>query len=178
MFILALIRALRRLMWKTILRLRRGGSIGPGCFIGSSVVLASSPGHPITLGPRCKLMQGAVLSTAKDGRIDLAEDVYIGEYCSLTSNASISIGAGTLVAPMCTIVDFNHVRDPDTGLCLEDATARPIVIGRGVWIGSGARILAGVTLGDGAIVGAQAVVNRDVPAGATVVGVPAREVGR
>jgi acetyltransferase-like isoleucine patch superfamily enzyme len=51
--------------------------------------------------------------------------------------------------------------------------ARPIVIGNEVWIGRGAIILAGVTIGDGATVGANAVVNRDVPAGAVVAGVPA-----
>ncbi|MGO7428998.1 sugar O-acetyltransferase, partial [Rhizobium ruizarguesonis] len=43
-----------------------------------------------------------------------------------------------------------------------------------VWIGGCAIILGGVTIGDGAIVGAGAVVTRDVPAGATVVGNPAR----
>jgi acetyltransferase-like isoleucine patch superfamily enzyme len=47
-------------------------------------------------------------------------------------------------------------------------------IGDGASLGSGAVILGGVTVGAGALVGAGAVVSRDVPAGATVAGVPAR----
>jgi serine O-acetyltransferase len=49
-------------------------------------------------------------------------------------------------------------------------------IGNDVFIGAGARILGGISVGDGAVVGANAVVIEDVPAGATVVGVPARIV--
>lgn len=48
------------------------------------------------------------------------------------------------------------------------------VLGDGVVIGAGARILGRITVGDGAAVGANAVVIEDVPAGATAVGVPAR----
>ena len=47
-------------------------------------------------------------------------------------------------------------------------------IGNDVSIGAGARVLGGITLGDGVNVGANAVVVDDVPAGATVVGIPAR----
>lgn len=47
-------------------------------------------------------------------------------------------------------------------------------IGDGVYIGAGAKILGPVRIGDNAIVGANAVVVKDVPAGVTVGGVPAR----
>lgn len=56
--------------------------------------------------------------------------------------------------------------------------AKPVTIGRDVWIGGGAIILAGITIGDGAIVGAGSVVTRNVPARATVVGNPARPINR
>jgi serine O-acetyltransferase len=48
------------------------------------------------------------------------------------------------------------------------------VLGDGVFVGAGARVLGGIRLGDGCSVGANAVVIGDVPAGATAVGVPAR----
>jgi len=47
------------------------------------------------------------------------------------------------------------------------------VIGDGVFVGAGARVIGGINLGDGCSIGANAVVIRDVPAGATAVGVPA-----
>ena len=48
------------------------------------------------------------------------------------------------------------------------------VIGSRVYFGSGAKVLGPVQIGDGAKIGANAVVLRDVPAGATAVGVPAK----
>ena len=48
------------------------------------------------------------------------------------------------------------------------------VIGHGVDIGAGAKILGPVHIGDGAVIGANAVVLCDVPAGALAVGIPAR----
>ena len=52
------------------------------------------------------------------------------------------------------------------------------VIGAGVEIGAGAKVLGPITIGDGARIGANAVVVCDVPAGCTAVGIPARVVGR
>lgn len=49
-------------------------------------------------------------------------------------------------------------------------------IGDNVFIGAGARVLGGITVADGAVIGANAVVINDVPAGVTVVGIPARPV--
>ncbi len=47
-------------------------------------------------------------------------------------------------------------------------------IGNGVIIGSGAQVLGPITVGDRARIGANAVVTRDVPEGATMIGIPAR----
>ena len=52
----------------------------------------------------------------------------------------------------------------------------PVIIGENAWVAAEAYIGPGVTLGAGAVAGARAVVVRDVPAGAVVVGNPARLV--
>jgi acetyltransferase-like isoleucine patch superfamily enzyme len=70
--------------------------------------------------------------------------------------------------------DF-HVPAGDWGWASESvANARPIKIGRGVFIGARAIVLKGVTIGDRALIGAGAVVTKDVPAGYVAVGNPAR----
>ncbi|MGH2872030.1 MAG: serine O-acetyltransferase [Solirubrobacteraceae bacterium] len=75
----------------------------------------------------------------------------------------VRIGPGVTIAPFVTI-----------GLRAGDV--RGATIGSDVSIGTGAKILGGVTIGAGARIGANAVVLHDVPAGATVVGAPARVV--
>jgi serine O-acetyltransferase len=51
-------------------------------------------------------------------------------------------------------------------------------VGNGVIIGAGAKVLGAITIGENARIGANAVVVSDVPAGTTVVGIPARPVDR
>ena len=55
-------------------------------------------------------------------------------------------------------------------------TCAPIHLGDRAWVAARAIVLPGITIGDGAVVGAGSVVTRDVPAGATAAGNPARIV--
>ncbi|HEY8395032.1 MAG TPA: acyltransferase [Thermaerobacter sp.] len=57
---------------------------------------------------------------------------------------------------------------------IDEYRVGPVVIGRNVMIGANCTILPGVVIGDGAVVSAHSLVNRDVPPGAVVGGVPAR----
>jgi serine O-acetyltransferase len=59
-----------------------------------------------------------------------------------------------------------------------DKLAEAPVLGRGVNVGAGAKIIGAVNVGDGAAIGANAVVLKDVPAGALAIGVPAQLASR
>ena len=59
-----------------------------------------------------------------------------------------------------------------------EAGKRHPTLGQGVVVGAGAKVLGPITLGDGVRVGSNAVVLKDAPPGATLVGIPARIVGQ
>lgn len=106
--------------------------------------------------------------------IHLGSGVFLNFNCVILDVVEVRIGDGTQIGPGVQILAADHPRDPGvraTGV----ESGRPISIGRNVWIGGGAILLPGVTIGDDAVVGAGSVVTRDVPAGATVVGNPARQ---
>jgi maltose O-acetyltransferase len=105
--------------------------------------------------------------------LHFGDGVYLNAGCVILDTAPVRIGASTMLGPAVQIYCAEHHKD--AGLRIAGIEiARPVTIGEKVWIGGGAIILGGVTIGDGAIVGAGAVVTKDVAAGATVVGNPAR----
>lgn len=106
--------------------------------------------------------------------IRLGDDVFLNYNCVILDVADVVIGNATQIGPAVQIYTADHPRNSAerrSGMEL----GRRIEIGRDVWIGGGAIILPGVTVGDGAVIGAGSVVTRDVAAGVTVMGNPARQ---
>jgi maltose O-acetyltransferase len=103
----------------------------------------------------------------------LGKGVFMNFGCVVLDVVTVSIGDKTQIGPNVQILTADHPRNPaerEAGL----ENGRPISIGRNVWIGGGAIILPGITVGDDSIIAAGSVVTKDVPAGATVLGNPAR----
>ena len=103
--------------------------------------------------------------------------------------AQVSIGDPVVVQPGIYIVHgqvvIDGIMEIHSGAVLAPWVSVGLVAGNFIgptlgaraYIGSGARVLGSVRVGKGAKVGANAVVLRDVPDGATAVGIPARVVG-
>jgi maltose O-acetyltransferase len=107
-------------------------------------------------------------------------NVWLGENSSIAANAWIGndtrIGDDVMMAPDVIILSNSHNFDR-TDIPMREQGApppRPVTIGDDVWIGTRVIILPGVTVGSHAILGAGAVVAKDVPEWAIVVGNPAR----
>jgi acetyltransferase-like isoleucine patch superfamily enzyme len=149
--------------------------------VPSSVVLEA----PVTLygtrrvrvGARLHAFPDQVWETQAQGQLSIGEGVVLSRGVHLVAFAEVQIGEGCMIGEYASVRDANHRRD---GAVLREAghRAAPVRIGRQVWIGRGAAVLAGVHIGDGAVVAANAVVTRDVAAGAVVGGVPARPLAR
>ncbi|WIX06825.1 sugar O-acetyltransferase [Xanthomonas oryzae] len=105
--------------------------------------------------------------------IRLGAGVFLNFNCVIMDICEVHIGDGTQVGPAVQFYAADHPRDA-AGRARGVEFGRPIRVGRNGWIGGGAIILPGVTIGDDALFGAGAVATRDVPAGATAVGNPAR----
>jgi maltose O-acetyltransferase len=107
--------------------------------------------------------------------IRLGANAFLNYNCVILDVAEVSIGEGAQIGPAVQIYAADHPRDAAQRRAGVEF-GRPVRIGKHAWIGGGAIVLPGISIGDDAVVGAGSIVTRDVPAGATVAGNPARTV--
>ena len=173
-------------LWALEARLK-GVCVGQGVIFVGRPLISVAKGSRFQLGNNVKInsslranplgcFQPSVLRTlCPEAELILEANVGISG-CVLCAAKSIRIGEGTNIGSgaLLTDTDFHHPAgqwdwgsDPARG-------ARPMQIGRGVFIGARAIVLKGVTVGDRAVVGAGAVVTKPVPPRHFAVGNPAR----
>jgi serine O-acetyltransferase len=113
------------------------------------------------------------------GRIALAYGVDFHPAARIGSGIMIDHATGVVVGETAVIGDdVSMLHGVTLGGTGKQTGDRHPKVGNGVLLGSGAKILGNVRIGDGSKVGAGSVVLADVPPHCTVVGVPARVVGR
>ncbi len=103
--------------------------------------------------------------------IEIHPAATIGEYCFIDHGHGVVIGETAVIGNRVTL--YHDVTLGGTAL---EAGKRHPTLEDEVVVGAGAQVLGPVTIGKGAHIGANAVVVKNVRAGATVVGIPAREV--
>ena len=142
--------------------------IGENCRVVSSVLEGASVGNAVTIGPFAHLRPGA----------QIEDEVELGNYAEVKAS---TVGTRTRIHHFSYIGDAALGADTNVGAgtitCNYDGINKHrTVVGEGVFLGSDTMLIAPVSLGDGARTGAGSVVNRDVPPGEVVVGVPARPI--
>jgi len=145
--------------------------IGAECRIGPHVYIEDAMiGDRSDCGPFAKLRPGTVV----------AEDVHIGSFAELVRT---KVGRGSKVPHVSYLGDTDLGQDANIGAGtitanFDGSNKNRTEIGDGAFVGVDTMLVAPVKLGKGARTGAGSVVTKDVPDGATAVGVPARVVRR
>lgn len=155
------------------------------------------PGQFCVIAPDVKLGRDVVIYNFVNlYGCEIGDETKVGTFVEIQKNARVGrrckISSHTFICEAVTIEDEVFIGHGVTFIndkvpratnahgelqTEDDWAAIPTLVKRRASIGSGATIMCGVTIGEGAVVGAGAVVTRDVAAGMTVVGNPARELG-
>ena len=107
----------------------------------------------------------------------IGNKVTIGDNCKIQNNVSVydnvHLEEGVFCGPSMV---FTNVYNPRSLIERKDEY-RDTLIKKGATLGANCTIVCGVTVGEYAFIGAGAVINKDVPAYALMVGVPAKQIG-
>jgi UDP-2-acetamido-3-amino-2,3-dideoxy-glucuronate N-acetyltransferase len=143
--------------------------IDEGCEIGSSVKIW----HFSHIMPNCRIGDGCNLGQ----NVVVSPGVILGNNVKVQNNVSIYTGVicddDVFLGPSMV---FTNVINPRSAVVRRDQYQKTHV-GRGASVGANATIICGHDIGEFAFIGAGAVVTKDVPAYALVVGNPSRQVG-
>lgn len=114
--------------------------------------------------------------------VEIQKGSRIGNRCKISSHSFICEGVTledeVFVGHNVVFTNDRYPRSTADGKLQTEAdwACIPTLVKRGASIGSGAVLLCGITVGENAMIGAGSVVTKDVPAGATVAGNPARVI--
>jgi acetyltransferase-like isoleucine patch superfamily enzyme len=167
----------------------RGIAIGEGVrFLGRPIVTRAADSE-IRIGPGCRLVSrsertalgvnhAVVLRTLLPGAVlELGRNVGMSGG-SIGAARRVTIGDGSLLGANVTVADTDfHPLDDDerwSAAMPQPVAAVEVVIGRNVFLGTGAIVLKGSVIGDNSVIGAGSVVAGHIPAGVVAAGNPAR----
>ena len=140
-----------------------GAEIGDGTRVWHWVHVSAKA----RIGERCSLGQG----------VYVGNDVVIGNNVKIQNNVSVYDAVTLEDDVFCgPSMVFTNVYNPRSAVTRKQEYRRTLVK-RGATLGANATIVCGTTVGEYAFVGAGAVVNKNVPAYALIVGVPGRHIG-
>lgn len=127
----------------------------------------------------CHLMNGAVIGE----NCNLGQNVFVGSNVVLGNNVKVQNNVSLYEGVVCEndvfigpSAVFTNVVNPRSAVSRKDEYKKT-VIQKGATIGANATILCGIVIGSYAFIGAGAVVTKDVPAYALVVGNPGKQMG-
>jgi len=141
--------------------------IGDHCTM-EGVHFALGPKARVQIGNFCYFSNSILLSEL---------ELRIGNYVIIGWNATIADSDFHPISPAARIRDAMACSRPNPDMPRPPVSMLPVIIEDDVWIGPNAAILKGVRIGSGALIEAGALVTRDVPPRARVLGNPAQIIG-